>query len=188
MYDILRTSIIKGRPELSTCNLPAWPAAGADPQDIWLFTDSGAREVYQQQNRLDQLQADITSYAMYEGRWAPEELAAQGELQRLLNENILIPKGTFCHLSPHATVYRALCNGRLAVAGQRLHVEAGEDIVFVPWLLRGTHPGLRGPMYIGRLRSTTHLHLCCDTFPAISAYCEKALAILHQTLSGDTTG
>lgn len=180
MYDILKTSV-NGTHPLSFCDtLPDGPVP--DPQDLWLFTDPVAREVYSQQNRLDQLEHDVCSYAMYEGRWAPDELELKHEIRRLLRKNTLIPKGAFGHLSPHPTVYRAVNEGRLEIAGQNFHFEAGDDIIFVPWLARVSYPNLRGPMRIGRLQTTAKLCLCCDAFPAISLFCERALAILHQTL------
>jgi len=72
MYDILET-LVNGTHPLSLCDtLPGDPAP--DPRELWLFTDPVAREIYSHQNRLDQLEHDICSYAMYEGRWAPDEL------------------------------------------------------------------------------------------------------------------
>jgi len=179
MYDILKTSV-NGTHPLSFCDtLPGGPPP--DPQDLWLFTDPVARAVYSHENRLDQLEHDICSYAMYEGRWAPDELELKHEIQRLLRENTLIPKGTFGHLSPHPTVYRAICGGALEVAGYRHHFGAGNDILFEPWLARASNAGLRGPVRVGRLQHTTRLCLCCEAFPRAAILCERALAILRQT-------
>ena len=180
MYDILKTST-KGRLDFSLYN-PSIENSDSDPHDPWLFTDPNARDAYAQHNRLDQLESDVSTYAMYEGCWAPDELELKRELHRLLHSHSLIPKGTFCYLSPHPTVYRAVSTGTLEVCGQKYHFAPGDEVVFVPWLARVSRPGLSGPVHIGRLQSISRLCLCCEAFPVIGSFCERALAILHQTL------
>lgn len=180
VYDILKTSL-NGTHDLSACDTPRLDSA-PDPQDLWLFTDPAAREVYRQQNRLDQLRDDIAAYAMHEGRWTPQELELKQGFQRLLSDSFLVPKNTFCHLSPHPTVYRAVSEGQLEVTGQRFHFGAGDDLVFVPWLARVSYPGLNRPVHIGRLQHLTTLCLCSEAFPVVGNLCERALAILHETL------
>lgn len=186
MYDILKTPA-KGQRDFSLYD-PSIENSNSDPHDPWLFTDPDARDAYAQQNRLDQLESDVLAYAMYEGCWAPDELEFKHELHRLLHSHTLIPKGTFCHLSPHPTVYRADSMGTLEVSGQKFHFSPGDDVVFVPWLARVSRPGLSGPVHIGRLQSISRLCLSCEAFPIISSFCERALAILHQTLPHQAQG
>lgn len=158
------------------------------PRDSWLFTDPVARSVYARQRRLGQLKEDIRAYVMRNRRWAPEELEFNHELGRLLEAGLLIPKGTFGYLSPHPSVYRATHDGDLKVNGHRFHFEIGDDVVFEPWLARVSTPGLWGPLRIGRLQSFTTLCLCREAFPQVSRLCEKALAILQQTLPNGAPG
>lgn len=72
MYDILKFKI-------GTAPLPALnallPTNTADAQDLWLFTDPAAKALYQQQNRLTELQDDIVAYVIYEEQWADDEVA-----------------------------------------------------------------------------------------------------------------
>ena len=180
MYDILRISTnANGHLPLDDTT-PA--ESNLDPSDVWLFTDPVAKEGYARRSRLDQLQQDILAYAMFDGRWALEELELKRELRRLLQVGVLAPKGTFSYLSPHPSVYRAICEGMLEVNRRKFHIAAGNDVVFVPWLARVSCPGLSGPVRIGRFQSVTNLCLCCDAFPMASNLCERALAVLHQTL------
>jgi hypothetical protein len=143
--------------------------------------------LYARQGRLEQLKQDILAYVMYEERWAPDELQLKRETQRLLSANVVLPKGTFSYLSPHPTVYRADGEGVIEIAGQKFHFDSGQDIVFVPWLARVSWPSLTGPVRIARLQSTVNLCLCCDAFPRVNGLCERALAILRQTLPNGAT-
>lgn len=178
MYDILYPSA-NGANDLAWLD-PATDDLGAD--DLWRFTDPVAQAFYRHEGRLDQLQEDVQAYAMCAGRWAPDELEYDQEIRRLVRANVLYPKGTFGYLSPHPTVYRATTDGVLEIAGQKHHFGAAQDIAFVPWLARVCCPGLTGPVRIGRLQSIRTLCLNCEAFPRVSMLCERALAILQQTL------
>lgn len=150
--------------------------------DLWLFTDPVAQAIYAQQGKRDRLRTDIITYVMYGGQWSPDELEFKREVRRLLCEGLLIPKGTFGYLSPHPTVYQAISEGVLKVDGGKYYFHAGDDVVFEPWLARVSTPGLVGPVRIGRLRTITTLRLCDEAFPKAGELCERALAILRQTL------
>jgi hypothetical protein len=185
MYDIWKSSV-NGHP-LARADTTA---ADLEPQpdNPWLFTDPEARSIYARQGRLDQLKHDILTFVMYEGRWSSDELQLKHEIRRLLWADVLQPKGTFSHLSPHPTVYRARSDGLLEIAGHRFHFGVGQDVVFEPWLARVHYPGLLGPVWIGRLRSVTDVCLCCNAFPKVGELCEVALAILRQTLPNGANG
>ena len=183
MYEILY-------PSLSGGNRPAGSdTVAADPEaaELWRFTDPVARALYAREGRLGQLKADVLTYVMCDGRWAPDELEYDQEIRRLLRANVLHPKGTFGYLSPHPTVYRAAGDGALEIAGRKFHFGAAQDIAFVPWLARVCCPGLTGPVRIGHLQSMGNLCLSCEAFPRVSALCERALAILRQTIPDNAT-
>lgn len=184
MYDILYPSA-NGANDLTWSN-PVTEDPVAD--DLWRFTDPMARAHYARLGRLDQLQEDVQAYVMCAGQWAPDELEYDQEIRRLLRANVLYPKGTFGYLSPHPTVYRATADGVLDIAGQKHHFGAAQDVAFVPWLARVCCPGLTGPVRIGRLQSISTLCLNCEAFPRVNMLCERALAILQQTLSTGRQG
>ena len=178
MYDVLY-------PSLNGSNDPAWSATAApdaEADEPWRFTDPAARALYAHLARLDQLKDDVLAYVMCSGLWAPDELEYDREIRRLLRAKGLHPKGTFGYLSPHPTVYRADGDGVLEIAGRKFHFGEAQDIVFVPWLARVCCPGLTGPVRIGRLQSIRNMSLSCEAFPRVSALCERALAILRQTV------
>jgi len=60
--------------------------------------------------------------------------------------------------------------------------KAGDEIVFEPWLSRLSHPGLAGPLRIGRLDTVSKCFLSCEAFPQCEKYCDKDFLILHQIL------
>lgn len=152
------------------------------PSDPWLFTSPIAQRVYAQQGRLGQLKADIRAYSMYHRHWTAEELELKCEIRRLMQANVLTAKAAFGHLSPHPTLYTAVSEGVLEIAGQKSHFQAGNDIVFEPWLARLSSPGLHGPVRIGRLQIITDLCLCGERYSWVSACCEKAFAVMRHTL------
>lgn len=186
MYDIVKARVDDPRYLSHTDTTAASP--DPRPSDLWLFTDPVAQAIYAQQGKRDRLREDISTYVMYGGQWSPDELEFKREVRRLLCEGRLIPKGTFGYLSPHPTVYQAISEGVLRVDGGKFYFHAGDDIVFEPWLARVSLPGLAGPVRIGRLRTITAFCLCCEAFPKVGEFCERALAILRQTLPHGANG
>ena len=186
MYEILKAWADDPRYLSHTDTTAASPDPG--PSDLWLFTDPVAQAIYAQQGQRDRLRADICTYVMYGGQWSPDELQFKREIRRLLCEGLLIPKGTFGYLSPHPTVYQAISEGVLRVDGGKYYFHAGDDVVFEPWLARVSLPGLVGPVRIGRLRTITTFCLCGEAFPKAGELCERAFAILRQTLPHGANG
>ena len=178
MYDVRKSSI--------NGHIPAHhePRAEASQSQTnsWLFTDPAARTYYAQQGRLDALQGDIQDYVLWGGQWAGEELELYQALRHLRQAGVLVEKGTVSYLSPHPSVLRAGTAGTLTVAGRKQHFEPGDDVVFSPWLARAHSPGRIGPVWIGRLRTTSRLCLNTEAFPRTSQLCECALHLLRQTL------
>jgi Cu+-exporting ATPase len=150
--------------------------------DLWLFTDPAARVAYVYNRHLNALREDILANVLFDGSWAPDELALKGELRRLLTERRIVAKGTFGYVSPHPTVYRAVAEGTLRVARESQRFCAGDDLVFVPWLLRVARPGQIGPVRIGHLHSIGVMCLCDDAFPSMEKWCGRNRALLHNTL------
>lgn len=158
-----------------------------DRADPWLFTDPQARIIYQTQDRLGQLEEDICTYVMVQGQWAPEDIECKCEIRRLLREGLVKSGYSFGHLSPHSTVYHAMSNGKLNIAGQHFNFNFGDEIVFEPWLSRVTHPGHVGPIWVGHLKQIARLHLCCEAFPLICIHCDRTVAIMRQTIKHSRT-
>lgn len=180
MYDILKSQ--EGDLLFPVAVDTSVAALAPQPDDLWLFTDPTAKELYIQQNKIDQLQEDILRYAMCNGRWAANDLKFFGEVQRLLRDKTLTPKGTFGYRSPHPTVYRAIRESAFEIAGHKFHFEVGNDLVFEPWLARVSTPGSVGQVRIGKFQTVINFYLCSDAFPKASMFCDKSLEILRQTL------
>lgn len=152
------------------------------PDDVWLFTDPAAKEKYSRLGTLDQLEWDIRNFVMYNGRWSSDELQFKREIERLLRSGVLTPKDSFGHLSPHPTIYSADQDGAIVISGVVFNFDAGDEIVFEPWLSRLSHPGLAGPLRIGRLDTVNKWILSNEAFPQCEKYCDKDFVILHQIL------
>lgn len=133
-----------------------------DPNDIWAFTDPDARDEYAEQENLRALEHDIRYEVMRGGPWQPEELEYKRELRRLLREGVIADKGSYWFTSPFPTVYRAVRDGSLTVAGQRYRFQAGDDIVFQCRMTRDMNPELAGPVLVACLEPTRQAHLCGD--------------------------
>lgn len=131
-----------------------------DPNDVWAFTDPDARDEYAAQGDLRALEHDIRYEVMRGGPWQPEELEYKRELRRLLREGVIADKGSYWFTSPFPTVYRAVRDGSLTVAGQRYRFRAGDDIVLQCRMTRDMHPEQAGPVLVARLKSTTEAQLC----------------------------
>lgn len=180
MY-IIQKSTLNGIHDHSSFDTTA-TSPDPNPSDPWLFTDPFARDLYMQLDLIDQLEEDIRTYVMFEGCWAREELEYKIEVRRLLREGLIAPTGNFGYLSPHPTVYRSLKAWTLVVSKQRHAFNAGEDLIFEPWLARYSEPGLNGPFRIGQLHHVSTPVLCCDAFPRICIHCDRTRAIMRQIL------
>jgi hypothetical protein len=117
---------------------------------------------------------------MFENAWGPDELEFKREINRLVRSKTLTPRSAFGHLSPHPTIYQANTDGVLQICGEHYYFKSGEDIVFEPWPARLAHPGLIGPLRIGRLAPAIFFDLCCDEFPQLDGLSPKRLALLHH--------
>ena len=132
------------------------------PNDIWAFTDPEARDVYTRDGRLQRLEQDIRFEVMRGGNWMEDELEYKSEIRRLLREGSLADKGAYWYRSPHPTVYRALKDGALKVAGRTIPFQAGNDVVFQCRMERDERGNDAGPVLIAALRPTENAMLCGD--------------------------
>ena len=180
MYRVMKSSF--GFAESPASGDTCSDGSSIHPDDLWLFTDPTARAIYSQQGRLDQLKQDIRTYVRRESQWDPDEVDFKRELQRLLKAGLIVPEPAFGHLSPHPTIYQAIEEGAIEIAGERHAFDIGDQIVFEPWLERITRPGLVGPLRVGWLDFTTKLCLFREALPQLKELGEKELASLHETL------
>jgi hypothetical protein len=135
-------------------------SADPDPNDVWAFTDPKARDLYEHEGKLRELEHDIR-YEVMRGRpWQPEELEYKREIHRLLDQGTVTDKGTFWFTSPFPTVYRAVRDGSLRVGGSDYRFRAGDDLVFQCRMVRDMNPELTGPLLIARLQPTRKVRLC----------------------------
>ncbi len=180
MYSVLT----KYQPDYLTVFLADRDRVFGEPRsdDVWLFTDPAAKANYSQRGELNQLEGDIRNFVMYNGRWSPDELQFKREVQRLLRSGVLTPKNSFGHLSPHPTIYSADREGAILISGVVFNFDVGDEIVFEPWLSRLSHPGLAGPLRIGRLDTVKKCFLSYEAFPQFEKYGDKDFVILHQIL------
>lgn len=180
MYSVLKTSTRTPniRPHADT------DGDGRDPlpDDPWLFTDPDAKAIYLRRGRLAHLERDIRFYVMFNGQWSSDELAFKREVHRLLITGTLVSQPAFGYLSPHPTIYRAIDEGSLAVGSRKFHFAIGDEVVFEPRLSRLYHPGLTGPLRIGRMDTTTHIRLCCEAFPLLKDLHDRDFAALNEIL------
>lgn len=137
-------------------------ANSPDPasDDVWIFTDPDARDVYARQGKLRELEHDIRFEVMRGEPWLPEELAYKREIRRLLREGSISDKGSYWYASPFPTVYRAVHNGILTVGGKRYRFRSGDDLVFQCRMTRDMNPKLTGPVLVSRLQPTKKSMLC----------------------------
>ncbi len=159
------------------------PSAG----DIWSFTSPTAKEAYRRAGRLFELEQDIRTYVKFNDRWDALELEYQREVDRLVQTCTLIPQPAFGHLSPHPVVYLAVDEAAIWVSGKKFPFKAGDEIVFEPWLARLYHPGLSGPLRIGRMKPSNLFRLCREEFPLLAELDPSGLSRLHA-LSGYQSG
>ncbi len=131
-----------------------------DPNDVWAFTDPDARDTYEKQGQLRQLEHDIQFEVMRGLSWQPEELEYKREIRRLLREGTITDKGSYWFTSPFPTVYKAAKDGALTIAGEAYRFRKNDDIVFQCRMTRDMNANLTGPALVSRLQPTKKSQLC----------------------------
>ena len=148
--------------------------------NVWLFTDPLAKALYSQRGELDLLEQDIRTFAMFHGSWDPQELEFKQQVELLVAAKWLLPDVSFSFVSPHATIFKALRAGKIEISNERYHFHAGEEIIFASWPERLSHPGINGPLRIGRFDASTSVCLCNQAYPQLAGLNSKELEGLHQ--------
>ncbi len=159
MFEILKQ--LFGTPQYVSRTDTTADSPDPDPNDVWLFTDPDARDVYERRGELPHLERDIRFEVMRGSPWQSEELEYKRDLRRLLREGVLADKGSYWWASPHPTVYRATRAGRLTVAGRTHRFRRGDDVVFQCRMTRDMKKkGDAAPVLIERLQPTDRSILC----------------------------
>jgi hypothetical protein len=153
---------------------------GSPSTNVWLFTDPLAKAVYSQRGELDLLEQDIRTFAMFHEHWDQEELEFKHQVELMLQANWLMPDISFAYVSPHPTIYKALRAGKIEISGEKYHFQTGEEIIFASWPERLSHPGINGPLRIGRFDASDSVCLCSQTYPQLACLSRRELEGLHQ--------
>lgn len=156
--DILKTLI--GIPKYVSRTDTTTNSPDPDPNDLWIFTDPDARDVFSRQGRLKDLTHDIQYEVMRTGSWESEELEYKLEIRHLLQEGTISDKGSYWFASPFPTLYRAIRDGSLSIGGTEYHFRTGNDIVFQCRMTRDSNPDLTSPVLITHLQPTDKTILC----------------------------
>ena len=165
MGDLLKA--LFGTPEFRsrTDTLPDSP--DPDPQDVWLFTDPDALEVYAGGGERRRLEQDVRFEVMRGGPWQSDELEYKTEIRRLLREGVITDKGTYWFRSPHPTVYRAQRADSLTVAGRIYPFRRGDEIVFQCRMERDEAAADAGHVLVDRLSRAPKPMLCGEMSSAM---------------------
>jgi hypothetical protein len=148
--------------------------------NIWLFTDPLAKAIYTQKGELSALEQDICTFAMFQGKWSPDELEFKQQIDDLYEAKVVSPKIGFGNISPHPTIYKVLGPGKIEIYGEKYYFKIGEEVVFASWAERLSHPGVRGPLRIGRFDVSNSVCLCCQTYPQLTGLTRNEIEVLHQ--------
>ncbi|MDF1499752.1 MAG: hypothetical protein P1P76_04710 [Anaerolineales bacterium] len=131
-----------------------------DPEDVWAFTDPDARDRYEREGRLRDLEWDIRFEVMRGEGWLEEELLYKHEIQRLLRLGAVEDKGSYWYASPFPTVYRCTRDGIFHLGSQEFPFKSGDDIVFQCRMAREMNDTPYKPMLISKLQPTKNAMLC----------------------------
>ncbi len=139
-----------------------------DPENVWLFTDYVAKANFRFEKRLEALEQDIRFSVMRGKPWLKEDVEFMREIRRLLDAKLVKRTTSYWFSSPFQTIFRAVKNGLMSVAGKKYTLRTGDDIVWQCLMSRETH-GLDGPVLIGRLTPKKIAMLCKEMGSAMKA-------------------
>jgi hypothetical protein len=155
-------------------------SAGSLSTNVWLFTDPLAKIFYTQRGELNLLERDIRAFAMFQDRWDMDELAFKLQIDMLVEANVLASSISFANVSPHPTSYKALRPGKIEICGERYHFQSGDEILFASWPERLSHPGINGPLRIGRFDMSESVSLCRQAYPQLAGLSRREFEVLHE--------
>ncbi|MFQ5832532.1 MAG: zinc ribbon domain-containing protein [Candidatus Thorarchaeota archaeon] len=130
-----------------------------DPENVWLFTDIVAKANFRFEKRLEELEQDIRFSVMRGKPWRREDIEYMIEIRRLLDVGLVRRTTSFWFSSPFQTIFRAMKDGLMTIAGTGYTFRRGDDIVWQCQMSREVH-GLDGPVFIGRLTPRKMTMLC----------------------------
>jgi hypothetical protein len=148
--------------------------------NVWLFTDPLAKAIYARRGELSLLEQDISTYAMFQDHWDADELEFKRRIDELVEAKLLIPGHSFANVSPHSTIFKALRPGKIDINGEKYHFMVGDEILFASWPERLSHPGISGPLRIGRFDTSDAMCLCCQAYLQLTGLSSNELEMLHQ--------
>jgi hypothetical protein len=148
--------------------------------NVWLFTDPLAKAIYSQRGELGALEQDISTFAMFQGKWSQDELEFKQQIDDLYVARVISPKIGFGNISPHPTIYKILGPGKIEVHGEKYHFKIGEEIVFASWAERLSHAGVHGPLRIGRFDVSDSVYLGCQAYSQLTGLARNEIEVLHQ--------
>jgi hypothetical protein len=154
--------------------------AGSPSTNIWLFTDPLAKAVYAQRGELSLLEQDIRTFAMFHEQWDADELEFKRRINELIEAEWLAPGLSFANVSPHPTIYKALRPGKIEIRGEKYHFHISDEIIFASWPERLSHPGINGPLRIGRFAISDSVCLCSQAYPQLTGLSSREFEMLHQ--------
>lgn len=164
--DLLKTLLRDPQHPSRSDTTPYSPDPGSN--DVWAFTDPDARDNYEHEGRLHQLEQDIRYEVMRAEPWQPEELEYKRQIRALLRDGAITDKGTYWYRSPHPTVYRAQRDGRVTISGWEYKFHTGDDLTFKCRMERDEARDDPGPMLIAQLSPTGKAVLCGEMSSSMS--------------------
>jgi hypothetical protein len=148
--------------------------------NVWLFTNPLAKAIYARRGMLSELERDIYTFAMFQGKWGADELEFKRKIDELCRAKLVSTETCFGNISPHPTIYKALMRGRIEICGEKYYFQIGDEIVFVSWSERLSHPGIKGPLRIGHFETSDNICLCRQAYPQLTGLTYKDFKVLHQ--------
>ena len=167
MYNLLKSLL--GTPDFVSRADTTAESPDPNPNDLWVFTDPDARDIYVRDGKLKRLEQDIRFEVMRGGPWEADELEYKSEIRRLLREGVIRDKGAYKYRSPHPTVYRAVRSGKLTITGKTYRFQTDDDIVFQCRMERDESKEERGPVLVARLKPTDRSSLCGEMSSAMKS-------------------
>ncbi len=130
-----------------------------DQNDVLLFSDLKAIQLYKEKGRFDDFIYDIKFSVMRGESWKINELEYAAEIKRLLNKSIIVEKGAYWWTSPHPTVYSAKKKGYIQINGNNYKFNKGEEITFQCRMALEQN-NLKAPLLIKKFNPTDKTMLC----------------------------
>ncbi len=139
-----------------------------DPEYVWLMTDPVAKANFRFEGRLAALEQDIRFNVMRGRPWRDEDVEYMREIKRLLGARVIRRTTSYWYISPFQTIFRAMKNGSISVAGRNYSFKVRDEIV---WLCRMSREslGVDGSVFVGKLTPKTIGKFCKEMETAMKS-------------------